>query len=277
DTFSFGSVLYELLTDRQAFQGETVSEVLASVLVREPDFSLVPPKLNPRIQELVQRCLQKNPKRRWQAVGDLRVELELIASSPHVATPAALLQDQRPLWKRAIPLFITAIVFSATAGVITWNLRRSETTIVMRLQLPLSEGQQLLQNNRGSIALSPDGTHLLYVANRQMFLRSMSETEARPIGDAHLNPANPFFSSDGQWIGFWSVEDSWLKKIAITGGAALTLSKLDVLPLGASWSGDVIVFGTNKGIMKISKTGGNPEVLVAIKPGEAVYGPQLIN
>ena len=80
DTFSLGSVLYEMLTGRSAFQGDTVAEVLALVLVREPDFTLLPPNLNPRIQELLQRCFQKNPKRRWQAVGDLRAELEAIRS-----------------------------------------------------------------------------------------------------------------------------------------------------------------------------------------------------
>ena len=70
DTFSFGSVLYEMLSGRQAFQGDTIAEILASVLVRDADFSLLPSNLNPRIQELLQRCLQKNPRRRWQAVGD---------------------------------------------------------------------------------------------------------------------------------------------------------------------------------------------------------------
>src|SRR5262249_23078389 len=81
DVFSFGSVLFEMLTGRQAFQGDTVSEILASILVREPDFGLMPRNLNPRILELLQRCFQKNPKRRWQAVGDLRAELELMKAA----------------------------------------------------------------------------------------------------------------------------------------------------------------------------------------------------
>jgi len=89
DVFSFGSVLYELLTGHQAFNGETVSEILASVLIREPDFNAVPPDLNPEVHELLRRCLEKNPKRRWQAVGDLRVELEAILSNPHAVTPPA--------------------------------------------------------------------------------------------------------------------------------------------------------------------------------------------
>ena len=95
DVFSFGCVLYEMLTGRQAFQGETVSDILASVLAREPDFTLLPPDLNPRLYEMLRRCLDKNVKRRWQAAGDVRFELEAIASdvyrkpetAPQVAPP----------------------------------------------------------------------------------------------------------------------------------------------------------------------------------------------
>src|SRR4030095_11365469 len=80
DVFSFGCVLYEMLTGRQAFAGETVSEILAAVLIQEPDFNLLPARLNPRIAEVLRRCLAKNPKSRWQATGDLRVELEAIST-----------------------------------------------------------------------------------------------------------------------------------------------------------------------------------------------------
>ena len=104
DVFSFGSVLYEMLTGHQAFHGETAPEILASVLVREPDFTALPPNLNPRLPDLLRRCLKKNPKRRWQAVGDLRAELETIAADPRgmrarLTHPTA---QPQPLWKYAI-------------------------------------------------------------------------------------------------------------------------------------------------------------------------------
>src|SRR5262245_25351294 len=85
DLFSFGSVLYEMLTARQAFQGDTISEILAAVLIREADLGALPADLNPALPVLIRRCLEKNPKRRWQAAGDLRVELEAIAEKPRVS------------------------------------------------------------------------------------------------------------------------------------------------------------------------------------------------
>ena len=113
DVFAFGAVLYEMLTGRQPFHGETAAAVLASVIVREPDLNALPPNLNPRLYELLRRCLDKNPKRRWQAVGDLRAELEAIAAAPHAVSIAGALTPPRPLWKRAIPIGVTALVAAA--------------------------------------------------------------------------------------------------------------------------------------------------------------------
>src|SRR5262249_44462611 len=269
---------YEMLTGGHAFRGDTAAEVLASVLVREPDFTLLPQNLNPRVQELLQRCLQKNPKRRWQAVGNLRLELEIIASSPRVAAaPAGPVEHGRALWKRAMPVLVTASVVPAFTAIVTWNLKQVNRPAVMRFTLVLPEDQQITNNRRTAVALSPDGTRLVYLANQQLFLRSMAETDTRPIAQA--NDTGPFFSPDGEWIGFFSFQDSTLKKIAVSGGAALTLCKVTGAQLyGASWDGDVIVFGQiDKGIMKVSAKGGEPEVVASAKPGEVMYGPQLIN
>jgi serine/threonine-protein kinase len=102
DLFSFGCVLYEMLSGRQAFQGETVTEVLASVLAREADFTRLPANLNPKIYDITRRCLEKDLKKRWQAVGDLRVEIESVLADPRGVEIKAPALAQRPArWKVA--------------------------------------------------------------------------------------------------------------------------------------------------------------------------------
>jgi len=285
DIFSFGSVLYEMLTGRQVFQGETVSEIIAAVLIREPDLNTLPPGLNPRIADLLRRCLSKNPRQRWQAAGDLRAEVEMIAAAPHaspIITPSAA--KPRPLWRRAIPVLVTAVVFSALAGFAGWRLRSPDPVPVTRFPLVLPDGQLMLTAVASHpLAISPDGTRLVYLANGQLFLRSMSEMEARPIaGKAATEPgqaiAEPFFSPDGQWIGYYAREDATLKKISVTGGAPVTLCKTDSVS-GATWDGDQIFFARlrGKGIMKVSANGGEPQEVVARGPDEVFHGPQLFD
>jgi len=278
DVFAFGCVLYEMLTGHPAFSGDEVSDVLASVLARESDMSLLPRNLNSRIPDLLRRCLDKERKRRWYAIGDLRLEMEAIAEAPYAPPiPAAQAVKPRPLWVPAILALAGAIVFSAIASIATWNLKRPGPANILRFPLVLPEGQILTSVGRHMLALSPDGTRLVYAANTQLFLRFLAEMEIRSIIGTNTVAQSPFFSPDGQWIGFYSGQDATLKKIAVTGGAALTLCKADNFFSG-SWDGDVIVFAQGgRGIMRVSANGGDPEVLAAIKPSEVVDSPQLIN
>jgi serine/threonine protein kinase/WD40 repeat protein len=283
DVFSFGCVFYEMLTGRQAFHGESVSEILAAVLIRDADLSALPPNLNPRVQELLRRCLEKNAKRRWQAVGDLRVELETISTAPRaVSLPTSGPAPQRPVWKRAIPIVASTIIFSILAAVTAWMLKPSTSATITKFAVTLPEDQNFGPGtSRQLITISSDGTKLVYLANNQLFLRQMNEVDAHSIpGTANNggNITNPFFSPDGEWVGFFSVADAALKKIPISGGTAVTICK-STPPFGVSWDGKQIVFAEfGKGIMRVAADGGVPETLVTVKTDEGTaYGPQIID
>src|SRR5262249_12769484 len=175
--FSFGAVLYEMLTGRQAFQGDSVSEILASILAREPDYGLMPPRLNPTVQRLLRRCLEKNPKRRWYAAGDLRVELETAVTDPQ----GLLIEEQKTansanrLWKRGIPVLLAVILTALISVALMLSFRPTPSVIVTRFPITLGEGQIFTLVARRSVAISPDGSQIVYVANNRLYRRSMGE------------------------------------------------------------------------------------------------------
>jgi serine/threonine protein kinase len=246
DIFSFGVVLYEMLTGRQPFQGDTAPDVIASVMVRDADLGSLPPDLNPQLPDLVCRCLEKHPKKRWQAIGDVRAELDAIAAAPYARpAQAAPVAEPRPLCRRGVPIAITAVVAGALGGAAVWTFRSSAPPTVVRFAFALPEGQNFTNRGRQLVAISPDGTKIVYVANQRLHLRSTSDLEARPIPGTDIAQSfvtNPVFSPDGLSVAFYSSGDSALKRIALSGGAAVTICPADN-PFGMSWNEDGIVFG----------------------------------
>jgi serine/threonine-protein kinase len=288
DIWAFGAVLYELLTGKQAFQGDDVSEILAAVLRAEPDWTALPAEVPPAIRALVARCLAKDRKQRMRDIGDVQLVLngafEAPAQPAGAATPSAAVP--RPLWKRAVPVVVAAVVASAIVGAAAWMLwPPAPSSPVTRFALALGEGQQITIVNNQTLAISPDGTHLAYVAFRggtqQLYLRAMDSLEAMPVPGTQgtASAFSPVFSPDGQSIAFLSQADRAVKKVAVSGGAVVTICPVvDALPrvLGMTWDAGGIVFGQGKGIMRVSANGGQPEVLISVKDGEVIYGPQVL-
>src|SRR5262245_34773646 len=277
DVFAFGCVLYEMLTGRQAFRGEDVSDVLAAVLRTEPDLNLLPPNLNPRLLELLRRCLAKNRKDRWYAVGDLRVEIETILTESHGLNAAHVPSARMPRWRLAAVISITALLAAFATAQIVWHPRPNSPASISRFSFVLPDGQGITRGGRPVIAISPGGENIVYQANRQLYLRSMAALDARPMEGTNLDAADPFFSPDGKWLGFYAVAERKLKKIAITGGTAVTVSEVD-FPSSASWTaeGQILLADPRKGILRVSANGGKPETLIAAKAGEVMLGPQLL-
>jgi serine/threonine-protein kinase len=270
DVFSFGCVLYEMLTGRQAFHGEEVSDVLASVLKSEPDLSLLPQKLNPRVRELLRRCLEKNPKARWHAIGDARVEIDSLIASGAEAVPAAAIPGRRV---RIVALATICLLAGAGLTAIgTWTLNRftpQRPLQPMRFAIVPPPAQPLTpQGPDRDIAISPDGTKIVYRAStagqEHFVVRSIDQLDARVLAGID-QPRTPFISPEGHWLGFFTNVGGDVKKVPLDGGPPITICRIIGAPRGASWGSDNnIVFATSDlrtGLMTVPASGGEPRVL----------------
>ena len=175
--------------------------------------------------------------------------------------------------------WVVAVLGVLVASVAVWNLKPApppEPRPISRFSHVLPEDQQFTNRGRPLVAVSPDGSNIVYVANSQLYLRSMDELEAHPIPGTDEIPTNPFFSPDGQSVGYWSQTDEQLKRIAISGGAPLKICDVEVNPYGVSWGEDgMIVWGEPGGVMRVSGNGGTAEVLVLNEAGQ-IHGPQVL-
>ena len=267
DVWAFGAVLYEMLTGRRAFEGEDVSDTLATVLKSDPDWHALPAGLPSTIRTLVQRCLIKD---RMKRIADIAVANYLL-NEPAPAAPLAepvpiTATAPRGMSRRAIALVAASLVVAVVAVAMALWLAMNPAPVpphpVTRFPIILPNATLPLQL-QPTIALSPDGTRLVFVArvgsgNSQMYSRASDQVDAVPIRGTE-GGTHPFFSPDGQWIGFNS-SDGKLKKVPVGGGAPLTLCDAPVLR-GATWlPDDSIVFrpGTAQGLWRVSASGGKP-------------------
>ena len=239
DIWAFGAVLYELLTGRPAFRGETFSDTIAAVLEREPDWTALPQKTPPLIERLLRRCLEKDIKRRLHAAADVRIEVE---DALHPASPAAPVAPiPFALNRRAAMVFASvALVAIALAAVaITMYVRRApESAPATRLSLS-SPGQVQPQI---APAVSPDGRRVAFVSTDasgrwMLWIRELDSQEPRPLAGTE-DARHPFWSPDGRSLGFWA--RGGLKRVDATGGAVLTLTET-ATTWGATWSRNGVI------------------------------------
>ena len=248
------------------------------MLKSEADSTALPPRLNPRLVELLRRCLEKNPKKRWHAAADVRVEIEGLIDKATVVEPVEVAATRRPWWRRALPVSAGVIVGALIAGPAVWMLPPEPDASVSRFSIPLSEGQAFTNGGRLLVALSPDGKQLVYVANNRLFLRALADLEPREIAGTDLGSAvtTPVFSPDGQALAFYAQADNTIKRIALAGGAAVTICQA-TNPFGMHWSEDGLVFGqAGQGIVRVSSQGGVTEIIAPADRGELLSGPRLL-
>jgi Tol biopolymer transport system component len=274
DVWAFGCVLYEMLAGRRIFRGDDVTDVLVAVLSKEPDWTALPAPTPPAIHRVLRRSLERDRRRRLADIADARLELEEALIAPAIeAVPAA--GPRAALWRRLMLPIGSAVVAASLAGWVwvAWTMRPAVSGPVTRFAITLPAGGRFvpIESTRHVVAVSPDGSRIAYVANRRLYLRMRDQLPAV----ANTEGVSPFFSSDGQWLGFW--QEGQLKKVSVNGGAPIVLCA-SANPLGASWaSDDTILYGQGPGgIWRVSAAGGTPENLVKVNAGERAHGPQLL-
>jgi len=270
DVWSFGCVLYEMLTGRRAFTGETASDTLAAVLRGEPDWNALPPQVPPPLRELIHGCLLRDRKAR---IGDISTALFLLRPM-RVVVPDLDTHVPRPLqrWRRARLVLAGALIAAAIGAAVLWR-REPPPSQVTRFSFALPQGQQLTVSLR-SVAMSPDGTRLVYSADGGLFVRSMSDFEARAITGADPG-IGPVFSPDGQSLAFYA--DSAIKRVGVDGGTAVTIVQVGAALSGMFWTGDHILFAQGHAVRRVRANGGKPELLLDLSTtDELAFGPQLL-
>jgi serine/threonine-protein kinase len=284
DIFAFGALVYEMATGKKAFEGKTAASLIAKILETEPPpISSLQPMTPAALDRVIRKCLRKDPDERWQSARDVADELKWIteadAQVSRAASPDA--KSAPKSWSRSVILGLAAAVVAAVAGLAGWILRPAPAPSeqpVSRFTIALPPGEALA--GVSAVALSPDGRQLAYVAargaTRQLYLRAMDGFESRAIAGTE-GAAHPFFSPDGQWLGFFA--QGKLKKVSVDGGAVLTLAD-SMTTRGASWDrqGSIFFVTSSFGtVLRVSDTGGTPQALTRHEGGETSHRwPELL-
>ena len=262
DIWAFGVILYEMTTGRSAFPGATITDSLASILKSEPDWTALPAGTPEPLRRLVVRCLDKDAKLRLRDIGEARI----LMGRP-IPGDAETSRTKSPVSHSRWPWLIAAatIVALAILVVMYWWATRPAPARAMRFRVDLGPDVELRSGYGGAAVLSPDGNRLVYAGrapdgNSQLFTRTLDQAEAQatPLPETQ-NAASPFFSPDGQWVGFFAEFN--LKKVRVAGGAPVSLSEAPS-QRGGSWSEDgsiIAALDSAGGLSRIPQAGGPPQ------------------
>jgi serine/threonine-protein kinase len=261
DIWAFGIVLLEMLTGKPVYSGETVSETLAAVIMKEPDLSALPAATPVAVHSLLRRCLDRDPRQRLRDVGEARIALEAAPSKaepPSLPAPATVRRTGAPAW--LAPILAASVL---ALGFFLWHATRPPDRPLMNFSVDL--GPDAAPNNQFTAVISPDGRRLVYSARiagggTALATRLLDQSQANVLAGTE-NAILPFFKPDGEWIGFFA--DGRLKKISVQGGAPVTLCDA-ANPRGAWWGEDGAIVA-NLDILHIFRVpeagGGLPQLI----------------
>ncbi|MCP5114369.1 MAG: protein kinase, partial [bacterium] len=265
DIWAFGVVLYEMLTGRELFGGETVSDSLAAVITKDPDWDPLPDATSGGIRRLLARCLRKDRKSRLQAIGEARITLEEVLSgdAEDQDLTAALASGPSRSWAGWLG-WVAAALFAAAIPA-AWVLRSPPPQGVIRFAVDPPEGTQTPAMASASAPISPDGRTLAFVAvsadgKLRLWVRPLDRVEAEVLPGTE-DASYPFWSPDSRALAFFA--GGKLYSVDIAGGQPRIISDAPQ-GWGGDWNADgVIVFGSQgHDIQRVSARGGRPEVVV---------------
>ncbi len=274
DIFSFGLVLYEMITGKRAFDGSSPATVIAAIMERPaPSIGDVAP---PALDRVLKKCLEKDPENRWQSARDLKTELEWTAQG---ASDLSLAPSSAPRHER-LPWIVAAVLAIVAAGA-SWiayrATRPAELKPLVRLEVDLGRDVYLNALGGSDIILSSDGTRIAYLSRNHLFTRKLDQPAATEL-PITAGATSPFFSPDGQWIGF--IAGGKLRKISVEGGAEIVLCDAASSYTGADWGDDGNIIASLRvsgGLSRVSSAGGTPTPVTELQREERTHRwPQVL-
>jgi Tol biopolymer transport system component len=274
DMFSFGLVLYEMLTGKRAFDGASPATVIAAIMERPaPSIGNIAP---PALDRVLKRCLEKDPENRWQSARDLKAVLEWIAQAPTDGSTASAPTASRTLLP-LVAVGLLALVAVTASWIAYRSTRPAELKPLVRLDVDLGRDVYLNALGGSDIILSPDGTRIAYLSRNHLFTRKLDQ-----LGGSELpitaGATSPFFSPDGQWIGF--VAGGKLRKISVEGGGEVVLCDAASSYTGADWGEDgniVASLRISGGLSRVPSAGGTPTPVTELVGEERTHRwPQIL-
>ena len=288
DIWAFGAVLFEMLTGKRLFEAGDVSEMLASVLVKDPDISSMGTHVPDHVRSVVRQCLVKDPRDRLRDIGDVRIAMKGVFETTTVST-SEVVAPQPGGWRRALPLAVgMLIVGSIVTGLAVRSAMQPESPRVVRFTVAPDDGVPLSGAFRSpEIAISPNGEQLAYFTGsvgfggERLHVRPLAAWSSETLV-AGGELMGPFFSHDSQSVGFIdrTTTPTVLKRVAVRGGPTSTICDLPGIFGGASWGADdTIIFAAGGGLWRVAAVGGEPEPLTTpdSENGEGNHGwPEIL-